>query len=427
MLKSPNILLPKNQINQKLFKSQEIYTHKEIPKIYFNNNIINNKMPLALYNSYLSSSDIEAKCNSVKYQININDKNSTNNLFPCSYHPVYINKKLVSNPKINNNSYSELCTTSSFSSIKSSNSFASKNISQLNQNKSINLILTPKNNNNYDSPKKAMSTKDFQFDSDNNLLCFEKKYSADLNNSRIILNNSQLYSNEILSKCEKNNYRYDLNIFNKKVFRNNYLNSNLIEQNNKINDEKNTFLNFKKNSFRYYEKLKSENNLELKERKKSKNYYNKFNSSKENSLNENTVILTLKIKVGKNDYRFFNLKKYDDLFVSLEKFVNINQINQELVKPLVTKIFKTLNRIFWLLNNKIGIYDQEYLGSLYRLWIKNNKSIPKSEINNINNKNANDSSDSLTEKSSENIKSNSFQNTGDNNEEKGPKKTAKTI
>ena len=51
-----------------------------------------------------------------------------------------------------------------------------------------------------------------------------------------------------------------------------------------------------------------------------KKYFNKFNSAKENITNENTVILTLKIKVAKNDYRIFNLKKYDDLFISLEKY-----------------------------------------------------------------------------------------------------------
>ena len=135
----------------------------------------------------------------------------------------------------------------------------------------------------------------------------------------------------------------------------------------------------------------------------------------------------MKIKVAKNDYRTFNLKKYDDLFVSLEKFVNINNINQELVKPLVTKIFKTLNKIFWLLNNKIGIYDQEYLSSLYRLWIKNNKQIPNSKNKNQSDKSTNDSSDKSSDNSSDNIKSNSFQNTDGNNEDKEGKRKIKTI
>ena len=108
-------------------------------------------------------------------------------------------------------------------------------------------------------------------------------------------------------------------------------------------------------------------------------------------------------------------------------FVNINNINQELVKPLVTKIFKTLNKIFWLLNNKIGIYDQEYLSSLYRLWIKNNKQIPNSKNKNQSDKSTNDSSDQSSDNSSDNIKSNSFQNTDGNNEDKEGKRKIKTI
>ena len=187
--------------------------------------------------------------------------------------------------------------------------------------------------------------------------------------------------------------------------------------------------NQKRNSINCFEKSQSDinKNYEIKSRKKSKTYYNKFNNAKENCLNENTIILTLKIKVAKNDYRTFNLKKYDDLFVSLEKFVNINNINQELVKPLVTKIFKTLNKIFWLLNNKIGIYDQEYLSSLYRLWIKNNKQIPNSKNKNQSDKSTNDSSDQSSDNSSDNIKSNSFQNTDGNNEDKEGKRKIKTI
>ena len=210
-----------------------------------------------------------------------------------------------------------------------------------------------------------------------------------------------------------------------------YFNSEFLEQNNKINDEKRTIsslYNSKKNSINCFEKSQSDinNNLEIKTRKKSKIYYNKFNNSKENCLNENTIILTVKIKVGKNDIRSFNLKKYDDLFVSLEKFVNINNINQELVKPLVTKIFKTLNKIFWLINNKIGIYDQEYLGSLYRLWIKNNKQIPKSNKNQSD-KSTNDSSNESNDDSPEKIKSNSFQNIDENNDDKDSKHKTKTI
>jgi hypothetical protein len=181
-----------------------------------------------------------------------------------------------------------------------------------------------------------------------------------------------------------------------------------------------------------------------------KKYFNKFNSSKENCTNENTVILTLKIKVAKDDFRVFNLKKYDDLFISLEKFFDLNKIEQDLVKPIVTKIFEALNKIFWLLNNKIGIYDQEYLNSLQKLWIKNNEQIPKrnddkeetksntssSNGSNGRNKKNKENSDKSTISSSDSsdgnkkhkkILSNSFQNMDNSSSEDAKENTVNSI
>ena len=92
----------------------------------------------------------------------------------------------------------------------------------------------------------------------------------------------------------------------------------------------------------------------------------------------------------------------------MQKFFDLNNIKQELVKPIVGKVFATLNKIFWLLNSKVGIYDQEYLNSLYRLWKKNNEKIPinhKNDLNNItrnsdNHNSSNNSLDSSTDSNS---------------------------
>ena len=437
MLKSPNILDSKNQLGLRMMKSQEIISHKQIPKINCNNIYLNNKMHISLCNSYLSLNNSETKDFSVNNKSISKDNININKLFPFNYRPAYINKNLTANQNIKN-SYSDLCTNCSFSSLKSSESFIYNNntSSQFNPNNSVNLILTPNNNNINESVKEGKNILNFN-NNDNKIENHSaKELNNIINNIKINfkngINDFRFYPNEKGTKTEVKNYRYDNNIFNnKKNSKNNYFNSEFLEQNNKINDEKMTISsshNSKKNSINCFEKNLSDinNNLEIKSRKKSKIYYNKFNNSKENFLNENTIILTVKIKVGKNDIRSFNLKKYDDLFVSLEKFVNINKINQELVKPLVTKIFKTLNKIFWLINNKIGIYDQEYLGSLYRLWIKNNKQIPKSNKNQSD-KSTNDSSNESNDNSPEKIKSNSFQNTDENNDEKDSKHKTKTI
>ena len=46
----------------------------------------------------------------------------------------------------------------------------------------------------------------------------------------------------------------------------------------------------------------------------------------------------------------FEEKKFDDLFVSLQKFISLNQIKPDLIKPIVNKIFSALNKIFFILN-----------------------------------------------------------------------------
>jgi len=129
-------------------------------------------------------------------------------------------------------------------------------------------------------------------------------------------------------------------------------------------------------------------------------------------MTENTIILALKIKISKDEYIDFNLRKYDDLFESLNKFVSLNKIKRELVKPLVLQIFKSINKIFYLFNNKISIYDQEYLNSLYKLYLKNNNEILRS-----NHKGQSSDKTSKKEKKIIHIKSKSDENIDNNNSE----------
>jgi hypothetical protein len=199
------------------------------------------------------------------------------------------------------------------------------------------------------------------------------------NTNNNIITNSYNNLNEINELCNNNVINHQ-----KKISMNNLSSLNLFSPNINYNNNGNPIQRSASNKFNST-------------KKSSKNFYNKFNSPKDTSSsnkNENTVILTLRIKIAKNDYRVFNLKKYDDLFMSLQKFFELNQIKQELVKPIVTKIFFTLNKIFWLLNSKIGIYDQEYLSSLYKLWMKDKDKIPNTNKNSNNNKELNTSKES---------------------------------
>ena len=165
-------------------------------------------------------------------------------------------------------------------------------------------------------------------------------------------------------------------------------------------------------------------NIEIQNRQKSNNLSNGLNSSKGNQMDENTIILKLKIKLDKNVYKTFLLKRYDNVFLKLEKFLKINNISQDFIRPFVTEISIALDKIFSIINYKIGNYDQKYLNSLYNLWIKNDKEI------NIN-KSSTNSSNSQNEKSYKYLKSNSFQNIDENKREEkinlGNKHTSKSF
>ena len=442
MLKISSIPQIENPFKEKLIKSQEIICHRPYQEQKSNKKMINNKLPVSIFNSCLSPNQSN-KDFSVKMENTFKGKLDINNALTISPFQQNIHNRVFSSNNLVN-SFSDLCTSASFSSQKSSESFYSTN-----NNKNIpsfaqkNIIIVPTNLNIYQSPTKMPSSLNYRIDLKNTNYFYNRNFSSkalsSLKNNNTIVNQknnqnfaSAYFNNNNISFIRErkisnfninNNFNNNITINNEINFFNNQKSINFSDQNNLINDEVINIDSLNGCNLNKINGLPKNNNCENninnenKNRKKSKNYYNKFNTAKENYMNENTVILTLKVKVAKNDIRIFNLKKYDDLFVSLEKFVDINKIRQELVKPLVYIIFHTLNKIFSLFNNKIGIYDQKYLNSLYKLWIKNNKEIPKTRNKNHSDKSTTSSSDSSGEKSHKDIKSNSYQNSDNNSYE----------
>ena len=412
------------------------YNPKQKSKAYLNTNIPKNK-PINLYSTYLSPFQSEKNL----FVKNINspdDKISQNLMNKFSQFQKNNNSKIIGSPNTTN---SDLLTAAS---LTSNESILSNNTSNTSIFIPLNVNVQPTINN---------------FD-----LCeFNKghRYNYSMINPQINMNNNfynmnTLYINGNYSNINNNYIKGKQGFFNQNV--NTYMTNNTSiinnsgnnclknkknknKNNNNNGDKKNLNMNMNMNNYNSNNSSKSKSNSDsnntdscklssnksnsntsIKKGKlytnpKRKNHFNKFNTTKENNTNENTVILTLEIKVAKNDYRTFNLKKYDDLFISLEKFFDYNKIEQSLVKPIVTKIFEALNKIFWLFNSKIGKYDSDYLDSLNKLWIKNNKNFPKKEENKDNkskddsNKSTISSSDSTDENKKHNkVLSNSFQN-----------------
>ena len=382
-----NLLSPPNNPKQK----NKQFLNSNMPKF----------KPINLYSTYLSPSQND-KNFSVKNVTSPDDKLNQDLLNKFSNYQKNLNGKMLQSPNTTN---SDLLTVASLNTQQSNESLISNNT---NTSTYIPTTFHPMINNytvcqfpahRYNYSMSNYPQMNYFYPNNNPFL------NGNYSNMSMKYHNRQQGLTSLKSKKSSQNFNSNTinNKFKKNSNTNNYMKNQNDNNANNGNNDKIEISNFNSNnsiksgsgsgsdkSNTDSSKNSSNNNTktELKNEKKTNNcgnggagrkkYFNKFNSTKENNTtNENTVILTLKIKVAPNDFRTFNLKKYDDLFISLEKFFDLNKIKQDLVKPIVTKIFAALNKIFWLLNNKIGIYDQEYLNSLHKLWIKNNEQIPK--------------------------------------------------
>ena len=393
------------------------YNSKLKSKAYYNTNINNNILkyrPINLYSSYYSPFQTEKNL-SVKNINSPDDKVSQNLYSKFSSNQRGTNSKIIGSPNTTN---SDLCTVASLTSQKSNESLISNNTNtSIFMNNSIQQCNLEKNEYN-----------------------LRHRYNYSMINPGVNFYNNNININNniyINGNNGKNNWNYfkgnegfitkeqNINKLNKDNLTNFNSNNSSNSDKSNTNDSCKKSCSNNSNKSNIIKKGKIYNNPR-------KKYYNKFNSSKENSTNDNTVILTLKIKVAKNDFRVFNLKKYDDLFISLEKFFDLNKIDQNLVKPIVNKIFAALNKIFWLLNNKIGNYDKKYLASLYNLWKKNDETLPKrkkskEKSNNTSTISSSDSNDDI--KKNKKLTSNSFQemNNLSDDEKNEKQKTSKSI
>ena len=88
--------------------------------------------------------------------------------------------------------------------------------------------------------------------------------------------------------------------------------------------------------------------------------YNKFNSVN-SELNEpiivpmveNTEILKVNVKISKDKYVVFKLRRFDDLFLTVKLFCEINSIEEKLIRPIITKALCTLNSIYQIYNTQL--------------------------------------------------------------------------
>lgn len=197
------------------------------------------------------------------------------------------------------------------------------------------------------------------------------------NNELVISNNKEMNKNkEIQLYNEKeiiNNSQYN-NIINKDIdninniiingFKNLNLNSNSNSVNN-INKKRQKNQKKKRQSFPEIKKSFSDNLNEP---------YNKFNSINNdlitqniNPLLENTEILNIKVKIEKDKYAVFKLRRFDDLFLTVKLFCEINLIEDKLIKPIITMVLCGLNSIYQIYNSKLEMNNIKILRMIKNL------------------------------------------------------------
>lgn len=97
--------------------------------------------------------------------------------------------------------------------------------------------------------------------------------------------------------------------------------------------------------------------------KKAKNYPKSVAYTDEG----NTYILVIKLLV-RNTQLKFKIGRYDDVFLSVRNFCEQNYIEEELVRPIVMSIMKSLNRISSVYSGKVEKSSGHYLLDIKDIW-----------------------------------------------------------
>ena len=212
------------------------------------------------------------------------------------------------------------------------------------------------NNKNSANTNENFNSNDFQ--------PFYLEEGSNTQNMILALNLNNLNSISNLQDLESNN-NIDLNIINSinnEFEINNETNINYIprqpiqtqKKNKKQTKIKKSSVSSKELNFQKSNSTNIESKFQLNEP------YNKFNSVNNelithiiNPIVENTEILKVNVKIAKDKNVVFKLRRFDDLFLTVKLFCEINSISEKLMKPIITKALCTLNSIYQIYNTQL--------------------------------------------------------------------------
>ena len=179
--------------------------------------------------------------------------------------------------------------------------------------------------------------------------------ALNLNNLNSIPNLQDLENNNTIDSNIINSINNDFDINDETSI--NYIPRPLIQAQKKNKKQK----KIKKNSASSKElNLKKSNSSNIESEFQLNEPYNKFNSVNNelithviNPIVENTEILEVNVKIAKDKSVVFKLRRFDDLFLTVKLFCEINSISEKLMKPIITKALCTLNSIYQIYNTQL--------------------------------------------------------------------------
>jgi hypothetical protein len=286
-----------------------------------------------------------------------NDKNSSNYNIPKKH---YDNKKkfFKYQKKL---SKSELIFNSCFSS--ENNNYENKNIysykeevSKDDKSNSFEYVTTLAHSNSISTHEESnnniinINTNENQNNKiDENDLTNANKFYQIFDQQNVFSKNSDdiiINQNKILDK------ENDLNL-NEQIFSNSMKNLNFI----KLNSCPNFLCEFSSLSSSQVSKIQ---NMSKYSEINSSEPYNKYNSINQdlnqlwiNPIAENTEVLNVNVKISENKSAVFKLRRFDDLFLTVKLFCEINSIDEKLMKPIIIKALCALNNIYQVINAKL--------------------------------------------------------------------------
>ena len=317
----------------------------------------------------ISSNKFHQKVNQ-KNKKQMNKKNKYNQLWKKQSSNIYLNEK--ENDKNNSNycynkknyfdnkkkyfkyqkklSKNEIITNSDFSE-ENENDFGNSNLnknggkeeSKDEKNNSIEYTTTTTTaySNSISAPEEANLKEQNGINISDYYFNFEKI-------DNIYSKKSENLENKILNK-EK-----DLNL-NEQLFSNSMKNLNII----KLNSFPNTTNELSSLTSTQLPKIKSINKFPSNNASEPYNKYNLINQDLEqywiNPIVENTEILNVNVKISKDKSAVFKLRRFDDLFLTVKLFCEINSIDEKFMKPIIIKALCALNNIYQVINSQMDV------------------------------------------------------------------------